>query len=31
MKMEETLMEENELDNITKIGFLEVDDNTIGF
>jgi DNA-directed RNA polymerase subunit K/omega len=24
-------MEENELDNITKIGFLEVDDNTIRF
>jgi hypothetical protein len=31
MEMEETLMEENELDNITKIGFLEVNDNTIRF
>jgi hypothetical protein len=29
MEMEQTLMKENELDNITKFGFLEVDDNTI--
>jgi hypothetical protein len=31
MEMEETLMEENELENITRIGFLEEDDNTIRF
>jgi DNA-directed RNA polymerase subunit K/omega len=31
MEMEETLMEENEFDKITKIGFFEVDDNTIRF